>query len=132
HECCDLRGVRRPPYAGNRNLATESPLPHEGYSSNLIETAPAWQSVRAWLQSFPVYGRIPCGRLAPPVDQGFLPCASRRCQESASRRAREQEMPDSRRGGRQRPWENVQRFAGQSRRHRDVGVVLREAFSTQQ
>ena len=25
------------------------------------ETVPAWQSVLAWLRSFPVYGRKPCG-----------------------------------------------------------------------
>ena len=108
-----------------RHRARSSPLNNAFRSAR---NAPAWRSVQASPPSFPVYGQKPFGCLVPPADPDFRPSANRRCPESAGRRVREPEMRCNCRAGLQWLWENGRRFAAQSRRGRDVGVVLQESM----
>src|ERR1041385_9272912 len=113
-------------------IAAEPVVHPAGLISNLTESAPALRSVQASPRSVPVYGQRPFGPPVLPEAQGFLPYANRRYPGFAIHPGREPERRDSCRARYRLPWENAQRSGDQSRRGKDVGVVLQEAFGTRQ
>src|ERR1041385_6766275 len=113
-------------------IAAEPVVHPAGLISNLTESAPALRSVQPSPRSVPVYGQRPFGPPVLPEAQGSLPYANRRYPGFAIHPGRGPERRDSCRARYRLPWENAQRSGDQSRRGKDVGVVLQEAFGTRQ
>lgn len=91
-------------------------------------TFPACRSSPESLPKSPACEQRPSCPRALPAVQDFLPSANLHCRGFANRPGLEPERQCSYRAEPRLPWENDRRFAGQSRRHKGVGVVLQGAF----